>query len=111
MAKWIELQSQIDRLFNKSDELEEKAINKVISEGDVVCTKNSTAGIDLMENQKFESLFIDEATQATEPSCLIPIPKANNVIMAVDYKQLPPTTLNEKSKQEGLNKTQFEKII
>ncbi|UOY10313.1 IGHMBP2 family helicase [Methanonatronarchaeum sp. AMET6-2] len=111
MAKWLELQSKIDRLFNKSDELEEKAINKVISEAEVVCTTNSTAGSELMENQKFESLFIDEATQATEPSCLIPITKTNKVIMAGDHKQLPPTILNEKAKQEGLNKTLFERMI
>ncbi|OUJ19290.1 Superfamily I DNA/RNA helicase [Methanonatronarchaeum thermophilum] len=111
MAKWLELQSQIDQLFNKSDRLEEKAINKVLDEAEVVCTTNSTAGSDLMENQKFDSLFIDEATQSTEPSCLIPITKTDKVVMAGDHKQLPPTILNEKAKQKGLKKTLFERMI
>jgi predicted DNA helicase len=52
---------------------------------------------------------IDEATQATIPSILIPICKAKKFILAGDHKQLPPTVLSEKAK--ALSETLFEKLI
>lgn len=111
MAKWLELKEQIDKLFNKAEKLEDKAIKKIINQSEVVLTTNSTAGSELMQNHSFDTLFIDEATQATEPSCLIPITKTEKVVMAGDHKQLPPTIINQKAKQKGLEKTLFERMI
>ncbi|OKY78936.1 MAG: Superfamily I DNA/RNA helicase [Candidatus Methanohalarchaeum thermophilum] len=110
MAKWIKLNEEIDKLFEKSDKLRDKAVKKVLENSDVICTTNSTAGTELIEQMDFDILVIDEATQATEPSCLIPITHANKVIMAGDHKQLPPTVKNPKAKKEGLTETLFEKL-
>lgn len=111
MSKWLDLQEQINDLIQESKELENQAIDELIENADVVCTTNSTAGSELMENRNFDVVVIDEATQATEPSCLIPITHANKVVMAGDHKQLPPTILNQEAKQKGLEQTLFERMI
>ena len=111
MAKWLELQDEINELFKEVDELEDEAVNEILSNADVVCATNSVAGSELLENKKFELLVIDEATQASEPSALIPFTKAEKVVMAGDHKQLPPTILNEEAEKKGLAKSFFERLL
>lgn len=110
MAEWLEIQEEADELFEKSDRLEEEAVQEVIESMDVVCTTNSTAGSELMEDREFDVLVIDEATQATEPSCLIPITHADEVVMAGDHRQLPPTVKNQEAAEKGLEDTLFERL-
>ena len=57
----------------------------------------------------FDVVIIDEASQATIPSILIPIAKARRFILAGDHKQLPPTIISEKA--GDLEKTLFEELI
>ncbi|GAA5968180.1 hypothetical protein JCM3765_003694 [Sporobolomyces pararoseus] len=46
----------------------------------------------ILENgSKFDVVIIDEAAQATEPSCWIPIMRGEKLILAGDHLQLPPT--------------------
>lgn len=111
MGKSLELQEEIDELFDKIDELEEKAVGEVIEKADVVCSTNSSSASQALEDREFDLCVIDEATQASEPSCLIPLVKAEKLVMAGDHKQLPPTILNETAKREGLDETMFERLI
>ncbi|MGM0502231.1 MAG: IGHMBP2 family helicase [Bacillota bacterium] len=111
MAEWIKLQDKINQLFEQVEQLEQEAVQELIDEADVVCTTNSTAGSEILEQQQFDLLVIDEATQATEPSALIPVIKAEKIILAGDHKQLPPTILNREAKQQGLAKSLFERLI
>ncbi|MFB6266255.1 MAG: IGHMBP2 family helicase [Halodesulfurarchaeum sp.] len=110
MAEWLRLQEEADELFEEADRLEQEALAEVIEEAEVVCTTNSTAGSDLLEGAQFDLLVIDEATQATEPSCLIPITHADRVVMAGDHRQLPPTVQSEEAAREGLRETLFERL-
>lgn len=110
MTEWLELRDEADELFERSDELEEEAIDEVLGAADVVCTTNSTAGSDLLEGRRFDTVVIDEATQATEPSCLIPMVKADRAVMAGDHRQLPPTILSREAAREGLRETLFERL-
>lgn len=110
MAEAIELEDKIDNLFDESRQLEDKAVKQVLSAMNVVCTTNSTAGSGIMADHEFDVVVIDEATQATEPSCLIPITKAKKVIMAGDHKQLPPTIKNQEAAKRGLEETLFERL-
>jgi ATP-dependent RNA/DNA helicase IGHMBP2 len=59
----------------------------------------------------FETVFIDEAAQALEPGCWIPIAKGQRVVLAGDHHQLPPTVKSEKAARDGLRETLFEKCI
>jgi len=59
----------------------------------------------------FDTVFIDEAAQALEPGCWIPIARGQRVAMAGDHHQLPPTVKSERAAREGLRETLFEKCI
>lgn len=65
-----------------------------------------------MEERPFRVVVLDEATQATEPSSLIPLTRgAQAVVLAGDQKQLPPTVLSQSALAAGLGETLFERLI
>ncbi len=110
MAQWIKIQDEVDELFEKADELREEAVDEVLSQKQVICTTNSTAGSELMADREFDLVVIDEATQATEPSCLVSITHGKKVVMAGDHRQLPPTVKNQKAAEKGFGDTLFERL-
>ena len=65
---------------------------------------NSDALKNNFENNPFDLLVIDEITQSTEPSSLIPINLSKKVVTAGDYHQLPPTVfLKNKNYDEEID--------
>jgi predicted DNA helicase len=109
MAEWIKIQNQIAKIIKEISKIEEKIAQKILEEAQVVLCTNSSAALEFLRDFEFDSAVIDEATQATIPSILIPICKAKKFILAGDHKQLPPTVLSEKAK--ALSETLFEKLI
>ncbi|KIY47591.1 P-loop containing nucleoside triphosphate hydrolase protein [Fistulina hepatica ATCC 64428] len=69
-------------------------IRSVLSEAQVVLATCHSAGGSQLRNHKFDVVIIDEATQAIEAVCWIPIFKASKLILAGDPMQLPPTVLS-----------------
>ena len=66
-----------------------------------------------LKNIEFDSIFIDEASQAIEPLCYLPIllaPK-KRIVFVGDPMQLPPTIFSSKKPNEGLSITFFEKLL
>ena len=59
---------------------------------------------------KFGTLFIDEAAQALEAACWVPMRRASRVILAGDHCQLPPTVKSIAALRAGLGKTLMERI-
>ena len=110
MAEWLHLRERADTLFDEAERLEQAAVDEILDAADVVCTTNSTAGSDRMGDRTFDTLVIDEATQATAPSCWIPMTHAERAILVGDHKQLPPTILNEEAARQGLRYTLFERL-
>jgi predicted DNA helicase len=110
MAEWLRLRERADELFAEAERLEQEAIDEVLGAADVVCSTNATAGSDLLQNHMFDTLVIDEATQATAPSCWIPMVHARRAILVGDHKQLPPTILNPEAAESGLQYTLFERL-
>lgn len=76
----------------------------------ITCTLVGSVNQAIRERD-FSSVFIDEAAQALEPACWIPVMKANRVIFAGDHCQLPPTVKSFAAGKEGLSVTLFEKTI
>lgn len=111
MADWLNLQEEINFLFKHINKLEDRAVSEVFDQAEVICTTNSTAGSEILGNRHFDLLVLDEATQSTEPSALIPLLKADKIVMAGDHRQLPPTILNRGAEQEGLAKSLFERLL
>ena len=109
MAQWIEYNQQIDELHDEIKRIENKMIRDIIETSDVILSTNSSAALESIARTKFDVAIIDEASQATIPSVLIPIAKAHRFILAGDHKQLPPTIISDKA--HGLEKTLFEELI
>ena len=58
----------------------------------------------------FSTLFIDEAAQALEAACWIPIRRVSRVVLAGDHCQLPPTIKSLAALHGGLDKTLMQRI-
>ncbi|MBQ2830944.1 IGHMBP2 family helicase [Methanobrevibacter sp.] len=109
MAQWIEYNQQVDELHDEIRRVENKMIRDIIETSDVILSTNSSAALESIARTKFDVAIIDEASQATIPSVLIPIAKAHRFILAGDHKQLPPTIISDKA--GSLEKTLFEELI
>lgn len=109
MAQWIEFNQEIDELYANIKRIENKMIRNIIEESDVILATNSSAALESIAKTKFDVAIIDEASQATIPSILIPIAKAHRFILAGDHKQLPPTIISNRAGE--LENTLFEALI
>ncbi|KAG2108483.1 AAA domain-containing protein [Suillus discolor] len=69
-------------------------VKTVLGESQVVLATCHSAGSRQLRDHKFDVVIIDEATQALEAVCWIPIFKAKKLILAGDPMQLPPTILS-----------------
>ena len=99
------------QLFLQADDLERFITEDVLDSVQVItCTLVGASNRNL-RHLSFETVFIDEAAQALEPGCWIPIAKGQRVVLAGDHHQLPPTVKSEKAAREGLRETLFEKCI
>jgi regulator of nonsense transcripts 1 len=57
-------------------------------------------------------VLIDEATQSTEPECLIPIVRgAKQVVLVGDHLQLGPVVMCSKASKAGYARSLFERLI
>ena len=102
---------KMDRLKARATELEIRINAELFGEARVIaCTLVSSASR-LLQGMKFATLFIDEAAQALEAACWIPIRKASRVILAGDHCQLPPTIKSLAAMHGGLDKTLMERIV
>ncbi len=92
-------------------ELEKYLLKKVITDTQVVTSTMAGAGSFVLKDSLFETVFLDEAGQALEPACWIPITRAMKVVFAGDHQQLPPTVKSKEAMKKGLGETLFEKCI
>ena len=109
MAKWIEINQEIDETHDEIKRIENRMIKDIVETSDVILATNSSAALESIARTKFDVAIIDEASQATIPSVLIPIAKAHRFILAGDHKQLPPTIISDRAGE--LEKTLFEELI
>src|SRR5690606_9716142 len=94
-----------------ADVLEFYIINDLLQNSDVITCTLVGASQPLLRSRTFKTVFIDEAAQALEPACWIPIMRAGRVIFAGDHHQLPPTIKSREAANAGLATTLFERCI
>lgn len=105
------VRQKINSLKDRATELEIRINESLFAEARVIaCTLVGSANRLLM-GQKYGTLFIDEAAQALEPACWIPIRKADRVILAGDHCQLPPTVKCLEALRSGLGDTLMQSIV
>ncbi|MCC9138264.1 AAA domain-containing protein [Pontibacter silvestris] len=99
------------RLLDEADRVEEYITEDLLNHVQVItCTLVGSAN-KAIRHLQYDTVFIDEAAQALEPACWIPISRANRVVLAGDHFQLPPTVKSFEAEKGGLSKTLFEKCI
>lgn len=110
-AEREDVRQKINSLKDRATELEIRINESLFSEARVIaCTLVGSANR-LLTGQKFGTLFIDEAAQALEAACWIPIRKADRVILAGDHCQLPPTVKAPEALRAGLGHTLMQTIV
>ena len=101
---------KMDRLRNRAAEIEIRINAELFGEARVIACTLVGSAHRLLEGMKFGTLFIDEAAQALEAACWIPMRRASRVILAGDHCQLPPTVKSIAALRAGLGKTLMERI-
>ena len=102
---------KIERLKEVAVELEVRINADIFGQARVIASTLVGAGNKLLDGHKFGTLFIDEAAQALEAACWIPIRRASRVIFAGDHCQLPPTVKSLEALKGGLGTTLMERIV
>lgn len=105
------LRQEANMLKADADVLEFYIINDILMRTEVITCTLVGASHPTLRGKKYKTVFIDEAAQALEPACWIPIIRAERVIFAGDHFQLPPTIKSREAAQQGLAETLFEKCI
>jgi len=105
------LRDEARTLRQAADDLERFITEDVLESVQVITCTLVGASHRHMRHLSFETVFIDEAAQALEPGCWIPIAKGQRLVLAGDHHQLPPTVKSEQAAREGLRETLFEKCI
>lgn len=103
--------NEAKKLHQEAENIEKYILEDLLSRAQVItCTLVGSAHYTL-ENKIFSTVFIDEAGQALEAACWIPIAKAQRVVMAGDHLQLPPTIKSMEASRKGLSVTLMEKLM
>ena len=102
---------KMDRLQGRATELEIRIRTQLFDEARVIASTLTGAANRLLDGQKYNTLFIDEAAQALEAACWIAIRRTSRVVLAGDHCQLPPTVKSIAALKGGLGKTLMERIV
>ncbi|MFT2009440.1 AAA domain-containing protein [Pontibacter sp. 13R65] len=99
------------RMLEQADQVEHYITEDLLDNVQVItCTLVGSAN-KAIRHLSYDTVFIDEAAQALEPACWIPVSRANRVVLAGDHCQLPPTVKSFEAEKGGLSRTLFEKCI
>lgn len=101
---------EADALTRDARKLFSAAQSKVLRRFRVVLSTASGVDTRILSSHRFDTVVLDEATQAPDPIALIAIARGAKVIMAGDPEQLPPTVVSLDAAREGLATTFFERL-
>ncbi|BAV08355.1 DNA helicase, putative [Filimonas lacunae] len=96
-------------IMKSVESTEQYIVNDLISKAQVITATLVGSNHYTVRHLKYHTVVIDEAGQALEPACWIPILKAKKVVLAGDHCQLPPTVKSSEAARNGLSTTLLEK--
>ena len=76
----------------------------------VLCTCNEAASHRITSTLEPKYCIIDECAMATEPECMVPIRRAEHVVLIGDHQQLQPVIQCKDAEKMGLGKSLFERL-
>ncbi|CAI0377072.1 unnamed protein product [Linum tenue] len=105
-----EIQKELRTLTKEERKRQQLAVMDVIKTSDVVLTTLTGAASRKLDSTSFDLVIIDEAAQALEIACWMPLLKGSRCILAGDHLQLPPTIQSVEAEKKGLGRTLFERL-
>ena len=82
----------------------------MLENAQVICATCVGAAAGYLKDFSFCHILIDEASQAHELSCLVPIIHgAEQLVLVGDHCQLPPTISCDAAKEDGLDVSLFDR--
>lgn len=99
------------RIMKDVGNAEQYVIDDVLAKAEVITATLVGSNHFTVRNMKYHTVVIDEAGQALEPACWIPILKAQKVVLAGDHLQLSPTIKSAEAARNGLSTTLLEKCV
>lgn len=113
--------TELKELRKEYRERERRCASDLVGRSKVVLATLHGAGGYHLKNEEFDVVIIDEASQALEAQCWVPLLWAKKAVLAGDHLQLPPTikSLNSKAskgdqpKERGptLETTLFDRLL
>ncbi|CAG8735825.1 316_t:CDS:2, partial [Gigaspora rosea] len=116
LQKLIQLKTEQGEL-SSTDEKKYKVLKRacereILQNADVILCTCVGAGDPRLSKFKFRTVLIDEATQATEPECMIPLVLGcKQAVLVGDHQQLGPVIMNKKAARAGLCQSLFERLV
>lgn len=116
LQKLIMLKNEQGEL-SSSDEKKYRALKRaterqILKAADVILCTCVGAGDPRLCKMVFRTVLIDEATQATEPECLIPLVLGcRQAVLVGDHQQLGPVIMNKKAARAGFDQSLFARLI
>ena len=105
------MRQEVRRIRKEVKQLEDYLVQATIGEAQVVTATLVGASSRYLKGKHFSTAFIDEAGQALAPACLIPLLKADKLVLAGDHCQLSPTVKSREASREGLEETLLETSV
>ena len=101
---------QAKELVKWARDLEDQLVNDIVTRSQVICTTLISCDNKSIRNLSYDTMAIDEASQALEPECWVGMLKSKRIILAGDHKQLPPTIKSKEAEKLGLATTILDKM-
>lgn len=104
------LQKEARELQKWARQLENKLVEGVIDNCDVICTTLIGSANANISELLFDTVIIDEGSQALEAESWTAMIKGKRTIIAGDHLQLPPTVKSKKAQEMGLSQTILDRM-
>ncbi|MFG0288606.1 MAG: AAA domain-containing protein, partial [Rhodopirellula sp. JB044] len=105
-----ELFAEAGRIRSQIRSLERSIVRGVLDRADVICT-TMTIDDELLGDERFDLIVIDEACQSTEGGMWQAILRADRLIIAGDHCQLPPTVLSDEAASIGMRDSLMQRLV
>lgn len=99
------------KIMKDVEKTEQYIMNDLLDKAQVITATLVGSNHYTVRNLKYHTVVIDEAGQALEPACWIPILKGKKLVLAGDHCQLPPTIKSQEAAAKGLATTLLEKCV
>jgi ATP-dependent RNA/DNA helicase IGHMBP2 len=106
-----QMRAEARGLLADARRIESQVADHLLDSATVLCATLTGLDPQVLGDRAFDLVVIDEAAQAIEPACWIPLLRAGRVVLAGDHCQLPPTIISKEASREGLIVSLMERLI